>query len=184
MRQRHSDDPGRTIMKHAPIVIAILLLAACGSQDKAGNGAAAKAGGGATIALAPGQWETIVEVTGLNITGGPRLPGGMTPPLPPPTTVRSCLTPEQAARPNANFLSGSGEGGGCNSENLSMAGGSIQGTITCSSAGATIRTTINGRFGTDSYETESQSRITSNGMTMETTGRTRSRRVGDCPAPR
>ncbi|MEA3029425.1 MAG: hypothetical protein QOG13_750 [Sphingomonadales bacterium] len=177
-------------MKHKLFAIATLLVAACGSQDKAGNGAAnagageSSAAGGAAIALTPGEWETIVEVTSLNITGGPQLPGGMTPPLPPPTTVRSCLTPEQAARPNANFLTGSGERGGCNYENFSMAGGRIQGTVTCASEGTTMRTTVNGQFGPDSYETESQSRITSNRMTMETAGRTRSRRVGDCPAPR
>jgi hypothetical protein len=177
-------------MRHKLIAIATVLAAACGSPDKAGNGAAnagageSAATGGTAIALTPGEWETTVDVTGLNIVGGPQLPGGMSPPLPPPTTIRSCLTAEQAARPNANFLTGSGERGGCNYEDFSMAGGRIQGTVTCSSGGTTMRTTMNGRFGADSYETESQSRITTNGMTMETAGRTRSRRVGDCPAPR
>lgn len=177
-------------MRHGLIAIATLLLAACGSQDKAGNGTANAAAGeaaapdAAAIALTPGEWETTVEVASLNMVGGPQLPGGMSPPLPPPTTIRSCLTAEQAARPNANFLTGSGERGGCTYENFSMAGGRIQGTVSCSSDGMTMRTTMNGRFTADSYETESQSRITSNAMTMETSGRTRSRRVGDCPAPR
>ena len=106
-------------MRHKLIAIATLLLAACGSQDKAGNGGANAAAGesaaaeaeASAIALTPGEWETTVEVASLNIVGGPQLPGGMTPPLPPPTTIRSCLTPEQAARPNANFLTGSGERG-------------------------------------------------------------------------
>ena len=33
-----------------------------------------------------------------------------------------------------------------------------------------MRTTMNGQFSADGYETESQSRITSSGMTMETSG--------------
>jgi len=177
-------------MNHKLYAAATLLLAACGSPDKAGNGAAAAgasesaSAGGGTIALTPGEWESTVEVTQLNIISGPRLPGGMTQPLPPTTTIRSCLTPEQAARPNANFLTGSGESGGCNYENLSMAGGRIQGIVTCAGEGMTIRTTVTGRFTADSYETESQSRMTSEALTMETSGRARSRRIGDCPAPR
>ena len=179
--------------------VAALLLASCGSRDQAGNGgaggeggnaaaggeAAAEGGagpGGATVSLQPGQWETTVEVLRLNMANMPNMPAGMTTPLPPPTTVRSCLTPEQARQPNANFMTGSGDQGGCTFENFSMAGGRISGTVTCNSQGTSMRTTMNGRFAADSYEMESESQVSANGATIDTASRIVSRRIGDCPA--
>ncbi len=180
--------------------VAALLLASCGGRDQAGNQAAGGEGGnaaaggeaavqggaggpaGATISLQPGQWETRVEVLRLDMANMPNMPAGMTTPLPPPTTIRSCLTPEQASQPNANFLTGSGEQGGCTYENFSMTGGRIQGTVTCNSQGTTARTTMNGRFAGDSYEMESESRVSANGATIDTASRVTSRRIGDCPA--
>jgi hypothetical protein len=114
--------------------------------------------------------------------GGPRIPGGIVPPVPPPSTVRSCLTPEQARRPDAGFLTGKGAQAGCAYENLTMSDGRIQGAVTCDSQGTRVRTTMDGRFGSDSYTVESQSRIETNGMTIESAGRATSRRIGDCPA--
>jgi len=171
------------------IVATALLLSACGGRDKAGNASEAKAGGeapagaaAAAVSFRPGEWETTVEVTRLEMTNGPRLPEGMTPPLPPPTTIRSCMTPEQASRPNANFLTGSGERAGCNYENFSMAGGRIQGTVTCTREGTTMRSAMTGQYTPDSVQTTSESEITANGVVMNTAGRTTSRRIGDCPA--
>lgn len=173
---------------------AALLLASCGSQEKAGNGSAdanaagasppsAEAGGGgaASASLAPGQYETTIEVLRINMVDGPNLPAGMTSPVPPPTTVRSCLTPDQARRPNANFLTGSGAQGGCNYENLTMTRGRIQGAVTCNNQGTIMRTTMNGQFSADGYAMESESRIEANGVTMETASRITTRRIGDCP---
>lgn len=185
-------------MKRAITAAAALLIVSCGSQEKAGNGsaegnaagAAAPAteggggggGGAATASLAPGEYETTIEVLRINMVNGPNLPAGMTTPVPPPTTVRSCLTPEQARRPNANFLTGSGAQAGCNYENLTMDGGRIQGAVTCSNQGTRMRATMNGQFGADGYTMESDSRIEADGMTMETASRITSRRIGDCPA--
>ena len=171
--------------------IAILMLAACGGQsggnEAAGNatggntaGAAeAPAGGGAAgVALQPGQWETTVEVVRMNM---PNMPAGASPPLPPPTTVNYCLTAAQAAQPNANFLTGSGEAGGCTSENLSMANGRIQGTVTCNAQGAQMRSTMDGQFTPTSYEMTTQVQTSQAGMTVDMETRTRARRTGDCP---
>jgi hypothetical protein len=172
-------------MRKTTSAIAVLLLAACGSQSgneqAAGNGAgdSASSGGTASVALQPGQYETTVEVTRMSVAN---MPGGMTPPTPPPTTVRSCLTPEQAARPNANFLSGSGDSGGCEYSNFSMDGGRMRGTVQCDSEGSTMRSTFDGRFSGDGYQMTSQAQVTASGMTMEMDTRTTARRIGDCPA--
>jgi hypothetical protein len=112
----------------------------------------------------------------------PNMPQGVTPPTPPPTTVRSCITPEQAARPNANFLTGSGESGGCNFENFNMAGGRLQGAVTCNAQGTTMRSTFEGQFTPTSYEMTTQVETNAGGMAMNMATRTSARRVGDCPA--
>ena len=105
----------------------------------------------------------------------------MTSPIPPSTTVRSCLTADKARRPDANFLTGSGAQGGCNYENLTMDGGRIQGAVTCNSQGTQMRTVMSGRFAADGYRMESESRIEANGVTIETASRITTRRIGDCP---
>ncbi|MGQ0588105.1 MAG: DUF3617 domain-containing protein [Sphingosinicella sp.] len=169
-------------MRKTTSAIAMLLLAACGGQS--GNEQAAASGEGkssASVALQPGQYETTVEVTRVAMANMPNMPAGMTPP-PPPTTVRSCLTPEQAARPNANFLSGSGDTGGCEYSNFSMDGGRMRGTVQCDSEGSTMRSTFDGRISGDGYQMTSQAQVTASGMTMEMDTRTTARRIGDCPA--
>jgi len=120
-------------MRHWIAAAPALMLIACGGGDKGQNASAGGGGGGAeaqakveTIAFQPGQWETTVQVTRMTV---PNMPEGSSPPTPPPTTVRSCLTAEQARQPNANFLTGSGENGGCTSQNFTMADGRISGTI-------------------------------------------------------
>ena len=94
---------------------AALALASCGAQQEAGNaaanGAAADGGnvataaggdagtaGAAMVEMRPGQWETTVEVLRLNMANVPGMPAGMTQPLPPPQTIRSCV-PRTASRP-------------------------------------------------------------------------------------
>jgi hypothetical protein len=174
-------------MRYAGTAIALLLLAACGGQsgNEAGGNATGDAeapggggGGAASVALQPGMWETTVEVVRMNM---PNMPAGMNPPMPPPTTVNYCLTAAQAAQPNANFLTGSGEAGGCTSENLSMANGRIQGVVTCSAQGTSMRSTMDGQFTPTSYEMTTQVETNAAGQTVEMETRTRARRTGDCP---
>lgn len=182
-------------MRIAATTAAVLMLAACsgggGGNEQApvnaaGNSAAGNESGGeagesgaASVSLLPGEWETTVQVTRMSVAN---MPQGVNPPTPPPTTVRSCITPEQAARPNANFLTGSGETGGCTYQDFSMAGGRMQGTITCTAQDTTMRSTFNGQFTPASYEMTTQVETQAGGMTMNMETRTTARRVGDCPA--
>jgi hypothetical protein len=185
-------------MRIAATTAAILMLAACSSGGGSGNeqapaneaGAAAggeagasdtggAGGGAASLALQAGEWETTVQVTSMSM---PNMPQGATTQTPPPTTIRSCITPEQAARPNANFLTGTGETGGCNFENFSMAGGRLQGAVTCNAQGTTMRSTFEGQFTATSYEMTTQVESNAGGMAMNMATRTTARRVGDCPA--
>lgn len=171
-------------MRKSAVAIAALLMISCSGQEKGGNEAAGNEAGGsesggtaAAASLQPGQWETRIEVTKMSV---PNMPQGMSPPLPPPTSVSYCLTPEQAAQPNANFLTGSGESGGCTYENFSMRNGRLQGTVQCNHEGATMRSTMDGSFSATSYEINSRAQTSMSGMTMEMETRTSARRTGDC----
>jgi len=111
----------------------------------------------------------------------PNLPQGVSGPTPPPTTVRTCLTPQQASAPSGGFLTGSGEGGGCTTQNMSMAGGRIRGTVQCNQPGSAMRSSMEGQFSPTSFEVEQQVETSAQGMEMTIQSRTRGRRVGDCP---
>ena len=183
-------------MRRPLAAIAALLAISCSSQEPAGNGSAAgkeaagkegagagvgeeRAGSTAAASFQPGQWETTTEVTRLNMAG---MPAGVTPPMPPPTTVSYCMTPEKARRPDANFLTGSGEDSGCSYTDFTMSGGRIQGIVQCNQQGTSMRTTMSGQFTATSYEMNQQVQVTAGGVTTDMESRTTGRRVGDCPA--
>ena len=174
---------------------ALLLLSCSGGADKDGNGAAvaangaaqanaampaAPSGGSAPAAVAelrPGQWETTIEVLRMDM---PNMPQGVTIPTQRPVTARTCLTPEQARRPNAGFMTGK-DGAGCSYENFSMSGGRLQGAVTCNQAGTSVRVTMNGTFSAESYQIESETQAQAGGTNVNTVSRITARRIGDCP---
>lgn len=144
---------------------------------ESGGGTAAAEGGATAAALQAGQWEITTAVLSMEV---PNMPAGMSPPTPPPTTVRTCLTPEQARAPNGGFLTGSGEGSGCTAQNMQMTGGRIQGTVQCDQQGSQMRSTMDGQFSPTSFEINQQVQTAAQGMTMNMRSRTAGRRVGDC----
>jgi hypothetical protein len=175
-------------MRRSVAAMTALLLVSCsggGGEEKAAggdtaaaDGPAAAGGGGAMVTMQPGQWEITTEVVRMS---APDLPQGASVPNPPPTTIRTCLTPEQAAAPTGGFLTGSGENSGCTASNLSMTGGRVQGTVQCEQPGTTMRSTLDGTFTPTSMEMNQRVETTAQGMTMEIESRTTGRRVGDCP---
>jgi len=185
-------------MRRSITAIAALLTISCGSQDQPGNGAAATnaaapdttagaAGGGgggggaaaATAAFQPGEWEMTTTISRMNVSG---MPAGITMPVTPPVTVRHCMTAEQAAAPNANFLMGKSDGSGCTATDMSMTGGRLQGTIQCNQAGTSTRVVMDGRFTPTSYEINQQIAVEAAGTSTEMEARVAARRVGDCGA--
>jgi hypothetical protein len=170
--------------------IAVLLLAGCGSrsdnQQAGGNqqaaapaATAAPAGGGSGLTIQPGLWEITME---MRLAQATEMPAGMTLPQMPPTTVRSCVTPEQVSRANANFLSGSGHAGiNCDYSGVTVAGGRIHGTSTCSRPGTEVSVTMDGSFTPTSYDINQQMQSTGRGRTMSSTNHLVGRRVGECP---
>ncbi|WP_162806543.1 DUF3617 domain-containing protein [Sphingosinicella terrae] len=146
-----------------------LALVACG-----GTGGAGSAGGGTFEA---GQWEMTTEMIRVN---APNLPQGTQMPLPPPQTVRHCMTEQEASRPGADLLSGGQSG--CSSTNMQFADGRISGTVQCSQQGANMEMTLSGEFTPTTMQMNQQIRTQQAGMSIEMEARTTGRRIGDCPS--
>ncbi len=161
---------------------AVAALAACGggSTNETNTGKAAETGGGGSgtataAAMQAGMWEITTNVTRI---GAPSMPAGASMPMPGPTTVRTCLTPEQAGQPGAGIFTGAGEGQGCTYESNNISGGQVQAVVQCNQGGQTMRSTVTGRFEATSFEVSQQ--VNASGVEMES--RTVGRRVGECTA--
>ena len=164
---------------------ALLGLAACGSND-AGNGSAAaedKAApaGGAEIQLKPGQWEIVHEVVAMEMPGMPK--GAIDSMAGKPTTIRNCITPEQAARPQADFFA-ENKDSGCTYKDFTMAGGRIKGTMTCAvkdkPGGMTM--VMDGKYGPQSYEMNVDMKTDAGAHSMSIQSRGTGKWIGECPA--
>ena len=172
-------------MRVAAALVTIAMVAGCGQAGDSGNGTAAApganplAGGTAAVTLQPGQWETTMQ---MEAPGMANLPPGVTPPTVRPITSNVCITPEQAANPGAEAMSGNAQGNGCRTENFSFANGRIQGTSICERDGVQARTTMTGQYTPTSYEMTIQSQTQIEGTTQNSTMRVTARRIGECPA--
>ena len=176
-------------MRRSIAMVSALLLASCGGQSATENQqagaaegtseapAAAAAAGGGDVTIQPGMWESTVEVLSMNV---PNLPQGVTLPKQAAVTSRACLTAAQVGAAGPNFFSGNKDAN-CTSENFSMAGGRLQGTVQCNISGTQTRATMDGRFTPTSYEVTQHVETTVSGMATQQEVRVTSRRVGDCP---
>ena len=176
-------------MRSCTLWAATALLAGCGSQsanqpavNASGSGgatAAAPAGGSGTISIQPGAWEVTVQTRMAAAAG---LPPGVHLPQIPPSTVRTCVTPEQVARTNGSFLSGSSHRPGvdCDYSRVTVAGGRIQGTSSCTGSGMQATVTMDGSFTPTSYDVDQQMQASMRGRSTSSTTHLSGRRVGDC----
>ena len=161
-----------------------LAVAGCGAGEEQGNQNVATnrnavAADLARVEVRPGSWEVRSEVLSASQPGMPvelaeRMKG-------PRAAARHCITPAQAARPDAAFLAGR-RSGQCSYSDFAMRGGRIAGTMVCRAAdGAETRARMSGTYTPEAFEMR---------MDMETPGfgnatlavvvRQSGRRIGDC----
>ncbi len=162
-------------MRFGAASMLVLALAACGEREARNMSVEEVAGELSHMRIEPGLWELTSEVLEVR---GPDLPrevrNRMVGPRP---RLRHCITPEQAARPSANFLAGRPDRG-CVYRALSARDGRVTGETICPDA----RTRMDGRYGPRAYDMrmEMESPIPGGeAMTLEL--RARGRRIGDCP---
>jgi hypothetical protein len=174
-------------MRRSIAMFTALLLASCGGQggnenqstESQGASKAAESGaaGGGDVTLQPGLWESTVEIVSMTM---PNMPQGMTMPKQAAVSTRTCMTAEQLGAPGPSFFSGNKDAN-CTSQNFSMSGGRLQGTLQCEVAGTTQRMTMDGHFTPTSYEVTQHIEMTVSGVATEQEVRVTSHRVGDCP---
>jgi len=172
---------------------AMLTLAACDKgPDAARNQSAGEVASELKkVSLRPGEWETTQEVVDVKIEGAPEgMPSGVMEGMKGrKTTVKTCITPEQAANPSADFLTAQKDSK-CTYSGFEMAGGEIKGAISCPSPDGKGKAdiTIDGSYGAETYQMNMEMQAAgmggaqTTGMSMHLKMRTSGKRVGECPA--
>jgi hypothetical protein len=129
---------------------------------------------GQADSLQPGHWETKTEL--ISLMGITPRHGGPVSTL----TVSHCVTPEEAARPDANFMTGNDADSGCAYREFSMASGRIQGVVRCAAADMTMHAVFSGEYRATSFQTTMRGEVTKGAVPVEMESRSRGRRTGDC----
>lgn len=177
-RLRRANQKG--MHRRVPLLSGLALLAGCGGPDMRNVSANEVADQLSDITIAPGAWEVASEVVRVS---APNLPiqarDQMIGPRPP---VRGCLTPEQAARPDARFLAGQGRRG-CAYSDFAMRNGRLTGTMHCPErGGGTTVARMTGDYRHDRYALAMTIETPMpDGAMMRIETRTVGRRTGDCP---
>ena len=169
----------------------LTLLAACsdGGADADGDGTitneemAAEAASGGDIAMRPGQWEHTIEFTDFDMPGLPEnMKGTMSQHMGQKVTTTSCMTQEEAERPNADFFGGQ-DNEDCTYEEFDVSGGNMTLRMTCKAGeGGTAKVAMDGEFGAESFTLTMDNQVSgtpAGDMSMK--GTVTGRRIGDCP---
>lgn len=157
-----------------PAFCLLLLTVACSAPAASDMRDADVAAELAKLRIAPGRWRLTTEVTDAT---GPDLPRDIrNRMIGPRNDLTTCITPAQAARPQANFLA-LGESRRCTYRGLEISGGRINGSMRC----GPMDVRIEGRFAADSFEMRAfNGSPVPGGGTMLVTLRGAGRRLGDC----
>ena len=135
----------------------------------------------ARVKIAPGQWEATTEILSVK---GPLPEEMMKQMRGQKTSVANCITPEQAARPSANFLAAQ-QDSECTYRDFSMRNGRLTGSMTCTGGQfpGEMQTQMSGEYGPESYNMKMDKETSGipGGGTLEITARTTGKRVGECP---
>lgn len=130
----------------------------------------------------PGKWSAKITFEEFNMPGAPAGTPAMLQKMNESTkATESCLTPEEAKRPKADFFAGDNKN--CRYEHFNMGGGKIDAVMNCSGDEAVRKMTLAGTYGPDQYQMK---------MTMDGKGvsgapagmsmkmRVDAKRIGEC----
>ena len=171
------------------ISFAALALAACGGDDVSVTNAspeevAKKVDQAGGARFNPGEWETTVETVSVDIPGltGPMKEQMTQLMLNKKQVGTSCVTPEEAKSPPAKVLA-NGQGR-CTYEKFTMAGGKIDGTLSCDAEGGKMTMRMTGSFTDDRFtiENDMETAMPGGAQVMKIKAKTSGKRLGECPA--
>jgi hypothetical protein len=130
------------------------------------------------LRLDPGRWEATAEVDKFDMPG-------MTPQMRDTiskgmkkTTFASCLTPEEAAKPNAGFFQSKNTA--CKFDTFTMADGKIDAKMTCNDHDTKQTMIMSGTYSANSYNMHMDMNGSSPGGTMSMAVNTSAKRVSAC----
>jgi len=140
----------------------------------------AEAAGSGSVQFTPGRWETEVKVVKMDMDGvPPEAKRMMEQMMGKGRTVSSCLTKEEAEKPNGKFFGQADKN--CTYDHFTMGNGSIDSKLTCKTPQGSQVMTMNGSFTGTTYNTtmhmQGQGPM---GKVMNMTMELAARRVGDC----
>jgi hypothetical protein len=124
--------------------------------------------------IEPGQWEIAVTINAADMPSAPpavaKMMVGRT------TTIKHCITPEDAARGPQDLLK---PGKSCTFTRYNMKGGKLDSEVVCQQGGSTVTAVSTGSFTPTGFTATGRS-TTSGGMAMTVDSTSVGRRVGDC----
>ena len=157
------------------LAFALLAAGGCGRSEEARNMSVEEVAEElANMRIEPGLWELTSEVVEVSAPDLPREVRNRM--VGPRSRIRNCITPQQAARPSANFLAARSDHG-CSYRAFSVRDGRLSGTMSCPEVSATMA----GRYGPRAYAMSMEmASPMPGGATMTLQVRARGRRIGDC----
>jgi hypothetical protein len=169
---------------YAPLLAAaVLACTGCGKSKQSNMTAEEVAEELKEMKIEPGQWQATNEIVDVKAPGlTAEVLGQM---VGRKTSVSNCITPEQAAKPSANFLAAQ-QNNKCTYQDWSMENGRMTGAMTCSGGGmpGQVAMTMAGRYGPTAYDLDMNMKTTGlpGGMAMTVRAKTTGRRTGECTA--
>ena len=164
---------------------AALALAGCGSEKTvtASNESVsnvAKKMSDAGLSFQPGRWESTMKFVKMEMEGmPPEAKEMMSKVMGKDKTFASCLTKEQAEKPDSKFFGQADER--CKYDSFSMGGGKIDAKMTCKAEQGTQTMTMTGSYTADTYQLTTAVNGTGpmgKGMSMEMA--LSAKRTGEC----
>lgn len=174
----------RTVTLTTAAAVAALSLAACKKEavvakDESVESVAKKVEA-ANLKPAPGRWEASMKFEKMDIPNmPPQAKEAMNKQMNVSQTFASCLTPEEANKPNGSFFQKGAEN--CKYEHFVMADGKIDAAMVCKERNTQVKMTMAGSYSTDQYDMH----VTSQGemqpgMPMSVSMSISARRTGAC----
>ena len=159
-----------------PAAVLALGLAGCNSNEgvtakDASVEEVAEAVAKSDVALRPGRWETSVSM------GGEAMPA----PGKDKDAMATCLTKADIDQMDRKMMQKPMES--CRYDSFTMAGGKIEGAMSCNPAegqGASMKMTMAGTYTPETYDLEMTTEMSMGGQSKKTTMQVASRRVGEC----
>lgn len=182
----------RSAITPALLTLAFALSACSNGTDGNGDGTISReevAEAASAIKLQPGQWEHKIEIVDVSVDESKLSPeeqkflGAMMKAMVGKvTTNTSCLTEEEAAKPDAAFLAGTDKDE-CTYDRFDVSGGKIDAAIRCAGKenGETGTFTMLGDYQSDSYTMAMTMDVSSPQMgVMKMKAKNSARRIGEC----